>query len=306
MQATSDRAPMPLAPEQCSILRQCRDVFCKAVETKFDCTAIIKNLEDSESFGSNASELSAPEVRYFKQLSKGVKVSVCKDDLTRVKVDAVVNAANEKLRHIGGLALALSKAGGPMIQKYSDEIIEKKGIVPTSSAVVTSSGNLPCKIIIHAVGPCLSANPPKWEVDHSAGILHKTIGSILEIVERDQISSVAIPALSSGLFNFPRDVCANIIVNAIKQHNDLNAFNGRPVEINLINNDEPTVQEMERACRDILGLSIIPGSYGGVVKGKNQSTSFSSGNSLQFGKITLHLRKGYIEQQEVRLKSVNF
>lgn len=304
MQAMSNIAPIPLVPEQCAVLRHCRDAFCKAVETKFGCTAIFHNLNDSDSSGSNTSKLSAPEVRYLKQLSSGLKVSVCKDDLTRVKVDAVVNAANEKLNHAGGLALALSEAGGPIIQQVSNEIIEKYGRVQTGTAIVTTSGNLPCKRIIHAVGPCLSADPPKWEVEKSVSILHKTIGSILEIVEREQFSSVAIPALSSGLFNFPRDICANIIVKSIKQHNDFNAFRGRPVEINLINNDDPTVQEMERACVDFLGPSIIPSSYSGAVKGANQSTSISSGNSLQFGNITLHLRKGCIEQQEVRLRNL--
>ncbi|XP_056610123.1 protein mono-ADP-ribosyltransferase PARP9 [Triplophysa dalaica] len=297
MQAMSNIAPIPLVPEQCAVLRHCRDAFCKAVETKFGCTAIIHNLDDSDSSGSNASNFSAPELRYFKKLSKGVKVSVWKDDLTRHKVDAVVNAANEGLNHGAGLALALCEAGGPMIQMWSDKIIGKQGKVPTGTAVSTPAGNLPCKNIIHAVGPHLPSNPTKWDVERFAPILHKTIKSILDVVELGKLSSVAIPAISSGLFNFPRHLCANIIVQNVQDYNDRNRFNGRVVEINLVNNDEPTVQEMERACKEILGAPNITGSYSGAVTSRDQS--FTSGNSFQFGNVTLHITKGLIEEQMV-------
>ncbi|XP_065107600.1 protein mono-ADP-ribosyltransferase PARP9 [Paramisgurnus dabryanus] len=296
----NDKTHIPLTAEQSSILRKCRSAYCKAVETKFDCTAILHNLEDSDSFGGNASNaVLAAELRCYTKLPGGVKVSVWKDDLTRHKVDAVVNAANENLNHGGGLALALSLAGGPMIQLCSDQIIKAKGKVPTGEAVVTPPGNLPCKSIIHAVGPCLSPYPGQREVDKAAPVLSQTVRSILNIVEHEKISSVAIPALSSGLFHFPRNLCADIIVNTIKQYDEFNAFGGRTVEINLVNNDEPTVQEMERACTQLLGMPTVTGSYSGAVKGGNQSMHFSSGNSLQLGNITLHLKKGYIEDEKV-------
>ncbi|XP_073711244.1 protein mono-ADP-ribosyltransferase PARP9 [Misgurnus anguillicaudatus] len=295
----NDKALIPLTAEHSSILRKCRSAYCKAVETKFDCTAILHNLDDSDSFGGNASNaVLAPELRYYKNLRGGVKVSVWKDDLTRHKVDAVVNAANEHLNHGGGLALALSVAGGPMIQHYSDQIIKAQGIVPAGTAVVTPPGNLPCKRIIHAVGPCLSPNPSQREVDNAVPVLRDTIRNILQTVEREKFSSVAIPALSSGLFHFPRNLCADIIVNTIQQYDEYNAFKGRNVEINLVNNDEPTVKEMERACIQFLGMPTITGSYSGAVKGGNQSMPSSSGNSLQLGNITLHLKKGHIEEEQ--------
>nr|XP_055070786.1 protein mono-ADP-ribosyltransferase PARP9 [Misgurnus anguillicaudatus]XP_055070787.1 protein mono-ADP-ribosyltransferase PARP9 [Misgurnus anguillicaudatus]XP_055070789.1 protein mono-ADP-ribosyltransferase PARP9 [Misgurnus anguillicaudatus]XP_055070790.1 protein mono-ADP-ribosyltransferase PARP9 [Misgurnus anguillicaudatus]XP_055070791.1 protein mono-ADP-ribosyltransferase PARP9 [Misgurnus anguillicaudatus]XP_055070792.1 protein mono-ADP-ribosyltransferase PARP9 [Misgurnus anguillicaudatus] len=295
----NDKALIPLTAENSSILRKCRSAYCKAVETKFDCTAILHNLDDSDSFGGNASNaVLAAELRYYTKLPGGVKVSVWKDDLTRHKVDAVVNAANEHLNHGGGLALALSVAGGPMIQHYSDQIIKAKGIVPAGTAVVGDSGNLPCKRIIHAVGPCLSPNPSQREVDNAVPVLRDTIRNILHTVEREKFSSVAIPALSSGLFHFPRNLCADIIVKTIKQYDEFNAFGGRTVEINLVNNDEPTVKEMERACMQMLGMPTITGSYSGAVKGGNQSMPSSSGNSLQLGNITLHLKKGYIEEEQ--------
>uniref|UniRef100_A0A671SSI2 Macro domain-containing protein n=1 Tax=Sinocyclocheilus anshuiensis TaxID=1608454 RepID=A0A671SSI2_9TELE len=139
------------------------------------------------------------------QLSSRVEVSVWKDDLTRHKVDAVVNAANEKLNHGGGLAQALSECGGPMIQKWSDDIIQKCGRVKTGEAVLTPAGKLPCRYIIHAVGPKVSQNPSKKEVKGAAPLLTNTVISILQTVVSQNITSVAIPALSSGLFNFPRD-----------------------------------------------------------------------------------------------------
>ncbi|XP_042587199.1 protein mono-ADP-ribosyltransferase PARP9-like isoform X1 [Cyprinus carpio] len=286
---------MPLVPEQAAILGKCASAFCHAVNVKFNCTAILRNVEEAGSFGSNTSGVLRAEKRYSTKLSSGVEVSVWKDDLTCHKVEAVVNAANEKLKHGGGLAQALSAAGGPMIQKYSDAIIQKKGKVKVGEAVCTFAGDLPCKYIIHAVGPCVSPNPPQWETDKAAPLLFKAISSILRIVLKENISSVAIPALSSGLFNFPRNLCADIIVKTIKQFHEYTRFRSN-LEIRLVNNDEPSVQEMERAVKAIWGQSSISGTYSGAVQG---SMAFSSNSRFQFRNVTLQLKTGAIEEEKV-------
>lgn len=290
---------MPLVPGQMAILRQCKSAFCQAVQAKFNCMAV---LSEADSFGSNSGVFRA-EKRYSTKLSSGVEVSVWKDDLTRHKVAAVVNAANEKLNHGGGLAQALSDAGGPMIQKWSDDFVQKNGKVPVGEAVLSPAGNLPCEYIIHAVGPCVSLNPPQWEIDQAAPFLSNAVKRILEIAVHKNISSVAIPALSSGLFHFPRVLCADIIVKTIKQFDEYKGFRGKNLEIHLVNHDEPSVQEMERATKVILDSHIISGTYSGAQKGINQGMTSSSSNSFQFGDVTLHLKRGYIEKEEVRLMS---
>lgn len=286
---------MPLAPEQAAILAKCGKAFCHAVNVKFNCTAILCNVEEAGFLGSSTSGVLSPEKRYSTMLSGGVEVSVWKDDLTRHKVDAVVNAANENLKHGGGLAQALSKAGGPQFQKYSYDIIQKRGKVKVGEAVLTPAGDLPCKCVIHAVGPCLPPNPSKREIEKAVPFLYNAINSILKIAVENKISSVAIPALSSGLFHFPRDQCADIIVKTIKQFHGYKMFQGN-IEIRLVNNDEPSVQEMERAAKMILGQSSVFGTYSGAVQG---SMAFSSSSRLQLGNVMLQLKKGAIEDEKV-------
>ncbi|XP_051998368.1 protein mono-ADP-ribosyltransferase PARP9-like [Xyrauchen texanus] len=293
----TDETHVPLTPEHTGILRDCKSAFCNAVKAKFDCTAIFHNME-CDTFGSNLSDVSSPDVRYSTKLPSGVEVSVWKDDLTRHKVEAVVNAANEKLNHAGGLALALCNAGGPMIQQWSDEILKGNKIVPTGDAVITASGSLPCKMIIHAVGPRLNPNPSQSMIDYAAPSLRQTILRILELVLQNNVNSVAIPALSSGLFNFPRHLCADIIVKTIRELEEFGTFKSRKLEIRLVNNDEPSVNEMHRASWQILGPPTSD-TYSGAVNGRNQRMATSSNNSLQIGNVTMHLKKGHIEEEKV-------
>lgn len=282
---------LPLVAEQAAILAKCGNAFCHAINEKFNCTAILRNIEDAGSF-TNTSRVFRAEKRYFTDLSSGVEISVWKDDLTRHKVDAVVNAANEKLQHGGGLAQALSTAGGAIVQKWSDDYINKYGIMSVGTAVRGPAGALPCKHIIHAVGPRVSPNPSRKEVDQAAPLLSNAISSILQIVVKENISSVAIPALSSGLFNFPRDLCADIIVKSIKQFNAFTGFQGKNIKIHLVNHDEPSVKEMERATIAISGQSST--SYSGALQG-----SMTSSNMMRFGTVMLHLKKGAIEEEKV-------
>uniref|UniRef100_A0A667WJI6 Poly [ADP-ribose] polymerase n=1 Tax=Myripristis murdjan TaxID=586833 RepID=A0A667WJI6_9TELE len=85
--------------------------------------------------------------------ASGLVVSVSKGDICSLHVDAVVNAANEELKHIGGVAFALLKAAGPQLQKLSDDYISKKGHLKPGDAIITDSCNLPCKYVFHAVCP---------------------------------------------------------------------------------------------------------------------------------------------------------
>lgn len=102
-------------------------------------------------------------------VSEDLTVCVWKADLTTFNVDAVVNAANKSLRHSGGLALALVEAGGPEIVEESDQHILKCGKLKPGQAVVTSAGNLPCKYLIHAVGPQVKTNPSPTMLSKAKG-----------------------------------------------------------------------------------------------------------------------------------------
>uniref|UniRef100_H2SHM6 Macro domain-containing protein n=1 Tax=Takifugu rubripes TaxID=31033 RepID=H2SHM6_TAKRU len=167
----------------------------------------------------------------FEALVSGVKVSVHKADLSNFPVDAVVNAANEGLQHVGGIALALSKAGGPQIQEDSDEHVRKFGVLKTGEAIALPARLLPCKVIIHAVGPKISRHsPPNFQECH--------------------LKSVALPAISSGLFGYPLPQCADSIVRSVRWFCEKSQVKYLK-EILLVNIDDRTVTEMEKACKRI-------------------------------------------------------
>ena len=130
-------------------------------------------------------------------------------DITLLDTDAIVNPANTFLMHTGGLALAIVKRGGMMIQQESKKI----GNVSTGSAVITKGGNLKAKHVIHAVGP-------KYKDGKSgeAEKLASAVSSALNVAEMKKLTSVAIPAISSGIFGYPLNESAKIIVDTAVSH----------------------------------------------------------------------------------------
>ncbi|XP_017344192.1 protein mono-ADP-ribosyltransferase PARP9 isoform X3 [Ictalurus punctatus] len=287
------KACVALQPEGTEILKHSRSAFCLVLGEKFGCTAEIHNVTNhTTSSFSHSKATIVPEIKYSKQLSNSLKLSVWKDDLTTHKADAVVNAANKYLHHGGGLALALSRAGGPKIQQCSDKIIKSNGRLQTGHVVVTPAGNLPCDIIIHAVGPSVSPNASEREINKASLLLQKAIWNILVKTNCTNLQSVAIPAISSGLYNFPRDRCANIIVSTVMLFNDQRNPNARSLEVRLVNNDDPSVKEMQRACMELLGPpDLMP------TQNLSNAPSQSVLSSLDLGNMALHLKQGATEQE---------
>ena len=124
-------------------------------------------------------------------------------------VDAIVNAANGHLAHGGGVAGIISRAAGPELQAESDRMVRKSGPFPTGSAVVTTAGKLPFKGVIHAVGP------RQGEGDEEAKLVLALASAFQRAKERGW-SSVSFPAVSSGIFAVPLDVCARAYAKAAR------------------------------------------------------------------------------------------
>lgn len=135
-------------------------------------------------------------------------------DITERDVDAIVNAANSHLQHGGGVAGAIVKKGGNIIQEESDRI----GFTPVGTAVLTGAGRLPSRFVIHAVGPRMG------EGDED-GKLKSAVLSTLALANERNLRSISLPAISSGIFGFPKDRCARILVGEsasfLKKHSDV-------------------------------------------------------------------------------------
>ncbi len=132
-----------------------------------------------------------------------------KGDITERNVDAIVNAANSYLKHGGGVAAAIVRKGGTIIQKESDKIITARGLVPVGLAVITTAGKLPCKAVIHTVGPRMGEGNEDYK-------LRKAVRSSLLLASERGFKSISMPAISSGIFGFPKDRCAKILVEESK------------------------------------------------------------------------------------------
>ncbi len=129
-------------------------------------------------------------------------------DLTEERVDAIVNAANAQLVHGGGVAGAISHSGGPDIQAQSDAWVREHGLVTHERPALTGAGRLPCRFVIHAVGPV-------WGEGNEDANLRVAVTGSLALADELRLASLALPAISTGIFGFPKDRGARIIVDAI-------------------------------------------------------------------------------------------
>jgi O-acetyl-ADP-ribose deacetylase (regulator of RNase III) len=167
-----------------------------------------------------------------RNLPTGPKLQIVQGDITTEEVDAIVNAANEHLQHGGGVAWAISKRGGPNIQQESDEWVRTKGTVSHAHPAWTSGGLLPAKYVIHAVGPV-------WgEGDEDAKLSAAVTGS-LRVADELELHSIAFPAISTGIFGFPKERAAKIILGTIETYFKENASSGIKV-VRLVLFDQST------------------------------------------------------------------
>jgi len=162
-------------------------------------------------------------------------VQLVQGDITTENVDAIVNAANEHLQHGGGVAWAISKKGGSAIQKESNDWVRQHGLVSHLHPAWTSGGLLPAKYVIHAVGPV-------WingRDDEDQKLEQAVIGS-LHVAEELKCSSIALPAISTGIFGFPKDRAAAIIFSTVEKYFSENSLSGIKI-VKLVLFDQPTI-----------------------------------------------------------------
>ncbi|MEM2760110.1 MAG: macro domain-containing protein [Nitrososphaerales archaeon] len=130
-------------------------------------------------------------------------IELVKGDITELATDAIVNAANSQLQHAGGVAWGIVNKGGYVIQRESDKL----RFCAVGNAVITSAGKLKAKYVIHAVGPRMG------EGDEDAKLRSATL-SALKLADKHKLRSIAFPAISTGIYKFPVDRCANIMLKA--------------------------------------------------------------------------------------------
>lgn len=137
-------------------------------------------------------------------------LEIIQGDITCEKVDAIVNAANEYLAHGGGVAAAILKRGGEIIQEESDAWVRQHGPVAHAKPAFTHAGRLPCRYVIHAVGPI-------WGSGEEDEKLAAAIKGCLALAEELQLESISFPAISTGIFGFPKERAAEIFMGTIEE-----------------------------------------------------------------------------------------
>ena len=129
-------------------------------------------------------------------------IELVQGDITDLATEAIVNAANASLKLGGGVAGAIARKGGPKIQEECDKI----GGTYVGGAVITTGGNLKAKYVIHAVGPVHG-------VEHEDEKLKDATLNSLKLADKHNLKSIAFPAISTGIFGFPKDRCATIMLS---------------------------------------------------------------------------------------------
>jgi O-acetyl-ADP-ribose deacetylase (regulator of RNase III) len=163
------------------------------------------------------------------------RMEIVVGDLTEQCTDAIVNAANSALAHGGGVAGAIVRRGGAEIQEES----RRKAPVPVGAAVVTGAGRLPCRRVIHAVGPM-------WGEGDEETKLRSAVRAALRRAEDESLVSLAMPAISTGIFGYPKPAGCLLIVEEVAAHL---ARAGSVRLVRLVSVDEETASHFVAAAR---------------------------------------------------------
>ena len=173
-----------------------------------------------------------------KELDPNRTLKLIHGDLTEAMVDVIVNAANSHLQHGGGVAGAIVRKGGKTIQHESDAWVREFGRVTQDKPALTTAGSLPSRFVIHAVGPV-------WGEGDEEQKLHTAVYHALLLADSRHFGSLALPAISTGIFGFPKELGAQKILDAI-----LDFLQDRPetslLDIQIVLIDQPSVAVFTR------------------------------------------------------------
>jgi O-acetyl-ADP-ribose deacetylase (regulator of RNase III) len=140
------------------------------------------------------------------------KIDLIKADITKLQVDAIVNAANSTLLGGGGVDGAIHRAGGPAILEECKKIVAKQGGCKTGEAVITTAGRLPAKYVIHTVGPVWNGGNK-----NERNLLANCYKNSLQLAIDNSCKTIAFPNISTGVYRFPKEEAARIAVQTVNE-----------------------------------------------------------------------------------------
>ena len=216
-----------------------------------------ENRDTREYFETQPLGFNLPQ-RLDQVLNNGVVLSLYQGDITDEQVDAIVNAANENLQHGAGVAGAIVRKGGHKIQDESNRLTKKYGQLDVGKVAYTTGGFLPCRFVIHAVGPRWGAHGR----EQCIVLLRQACVQSLRLAVRLELSSIALTAISSGIFGMPKHICAQVMFKAVEEFSasdDAEFSTLRDVRIVII--DDPTISVFqEEFVKRYLSKEASPGT----------------------------------------------
>lgn len=173
------------------------------------------------------------------------RIEVIKGDITKLRVDAIVNAANSSLMGGGGVDGAIHRAGGPAILEECKKIVARQGACRTGEAVITTGGNLPAKYVVHTVGPVWNGGRLKEREQ-----LADCYRNALRLAVEHKCKTIAFPNISTGIYRFPKDEAAEIAVDNIQK---FLSQNNSIEKIILVCFDEENYRHIRNSVQNVKG-----------------------------------------------------
>ena len=173
------------------------------------------------------------------------RILVIKGDITQIRTDAIVNAANSSLQGGGGVDGAIHRKGGPAILDACRAIIARQGSCKTGEAVITGAGKLPSKFVIHTVGPVWNGGE-KGESEKLAACYRNA----MQLAAAHACLSIAFPNISTGVYRYPKKEAAAVAIRTVV---DFLSDNPIPEKVILVCFDDENYQLTSQAFKELIG-----------------------------------------------------